>query len=150
MTEMRVVRSIDVPVSQADAFALWVDHFGTWWPLATHSFGQAQAVDVVLDGRPGGAITERWHDGTSRTWGVIAQWDPPNRIRHSWYLGFTPDQATDVEVRFESIDANRTRVTVTQTGFERLGAAGPQRRDGNEKGWATVLDHYLQSAAPPA
>jgi hypothetical protein len=33
-------------------------------------------------------------------------------------------------------------VSIEHRGWERLGAAGPSRRDRNRQGWAGVLDHY--------
>ena len=37
-------------------------------------------------------------------------------------------------------------VTIVHSGWERLGAEGPGRRERNERGWAGVLEHYSRAA----
>jgi hypothetical protein len=143
---LRVERSVVVRCSVDDAFALWTGRMSTWWPILSHSFGKETAVDVSVEPKVGGEIVETIADGDTRSWGTIVEWDPPRRLRHTWHLGFTPDQATDVDVRFDAEADGRTRVTVIQTGFERLGAAAELRRDGNERGWASVMPHFAATA----
>lgn len=126
------------------AFELWTARRALWWPLTTHSFSREDAVDVVVERFVGGRIYERTRDGRELDWGMITAFEPPERFAHTWYLGFTPDHATDVDVRFEE-EGTGTRVTVTQTGFERLGGEAQGRRDGNERGWATMLSRFVDA-----
>lgn len=144
---MRVERRIVVACDQERAFALWTSMIGAWWPLASHSFGGARAVDVQIEPCVGGRITERWDDGTVRLWGTVTVWAPPERIVHTWHLGVDSQEATEVEVRFVTLDGDRTQVLVTQTGFERFGDAGPARREGNERGWQAVMAAYAAQFA---
>ncbi len=146
---LRVERSVLVACAPADAFDLWTRRLHVWWPLATHSFGRLDATSVEIEPRVGGEIIERSHDGSSRPWGTVLVWDPPHLLRHTWYLGFTPEQATEVEVRFAAAEGGQTRVTVIQTGFERLGSDARPRRDGNESGWAAVMPCYVAALPPP-
>lgn len=138
-------RSVIVRCSVDNAFEMWTRRMSSWWPLASHSCAKDAAIDVSIEPRVGGQIVETTADGETRSWGTVVDWDPPRRLRHTWHLGFTPAEATDVEVRFDA-EADGTRVTVIQTGFERLGAAAELRRDGNERGWASVTPHFVAAA----
>jgi hypothetical protein len=42
-------------------------------------------------------------------------------------------------------------VAIVHTGWERLGAAGPERRERNRRGWAGLLPHFVSACtAQPA
>jgi uncharacterized protein YndB with AHSA1/START domain len=142
---LRVERSVVVDCSLEQAFALWTSRLRSWWPLASHSFTKEAAEDVAIEPFAGGRIIERSRDGATRDWGTVIAWDPPRLLRHTWHLGFTPDEATDVTVSFDPEDDGRTRVTVTQTGFERLGDQAGSRRDGNERGWDSVIPSFVSA-----
>jgi hypothetical protein len=58
-----------------------------------------------------------------------------------------PDTAQDVEVRFVSA-GNRTRVELTHSGWERLGARGKKFRNGYSIGWVYVLGLYGRRRGP--
>ncbi len=141
-----VERSVIVSGTPEAAFTLWTDRFGLWWPLRAHSFTREGALEVVLESHVGGRIFERARDGTEHDWGTITEFDPPRRLRHTWYLGFTPAEATNVEVRFDAHGGAQTLVTVIQTGFERLDGESKNRRDGNERGWAGVIPLFEAAA----
>ena len=66
----------------------------------------------------GGRFTETSPDGTVFEIGRITAWEPGARLAFSWrQASFTPDQVTQVEVRFEAVGAE-TRVTVEHRGWE--------------------------------
>ncbi len=67
-----VRRSIEVTCGPADAFRLFTDEIDSWWPLATHSVGEADAVSCHFEGRDGGKISETYADGTTHLWGTIS------------------------------------------------------------------------------
>jgi hypothetical protein len=44
-----------------------------------------------------------------------------------------------------------TAVAIVHTGWERLGASGPERRERNRRGWAGLLPHFASACtAQPA
>jgi hypothetical protein len=44
-----------------------------------------------------------------------------------------------------------TAVAIVHTGWERLGASGPERRERNRRGWAGLLPHFVSACtAQPA
>jgi hypothetical protein len=51
--------------------------------------------------------------------------------------------ATDVEIRFIAVDPGSTRVEITHTGWERLGAEADSWRDANRGGWSGLLPHFV-------
>ncbi len=141
---IRFAFEVDCPVETA--FALWTDGIDRWWP-ADHTVTGESGLRVVLEGRPGGRIYERTTTGTEHDWGEVTVWRPPERLAYLWHLRRDRDAATDVDVRFTPIEADRTRVEIVHGGWERLGAAGETAREGNRGGWATLLPHYERAAS---
>lgn len=68
-------------------------------------------------------------------------WEPPRRLLYRWHQRVDAADATEVEIRFEPLGGERTRVEIEHRGWERLGAVGEARRDGNRAGWAGLLPH---------
>lgn len=70
------------------------------------------------------------------------------RVAFSWHPGRTSDTAQRVEVTFEA-DGEHTRVTLVHTGWETLGDAAAETRDGYGSGWVPVLEGDRESIAGP-
>lgn len=93
-----IEQSVHVDCSVDEAFQLFTERFGEWWPAA-----EERGLDL----------------------GTILEWDPPHRVKFAWAsheLGGqeqTVPQQT-VEVRFIE-DGGGTRVTVTHEGWHRAG-----------------------------
>lgn len=140
-----LVRIVFVRAPIEKAFHRFTAEIGTWWPLASHSIGEANAETVTMETRVGGSIVERQKDGTTCTWGTLTVWDPPRRVAFTWHPGHDPAAAQDVDVRFEPADGGeRTRVVLTHTGFERLGAKAKMARRAYPLGWTYVLGLYAE------
>lgn len=142
-----LVKSIVVPWTPEAAFKRWTTDIGTWWPSKTHSVGQAKVKALVFSGGVGGRCYEVWHDGTEKEWGRVTTWDPPRLVRYTWYPDRTPDSAQDIEVRFEP-DGTGTRLTLTHTGWERLGKDARKARRGYPLGWSYVLSLFAGKKGP--
>jgi uncharacterized protein YndB with AHSA1/START domain len=130
-----------VPADPETAFRRFTAEMGTWWPLATHSIGQSRAENVAMTPEVGGRIVETIAGGEQAVWGTIVAWEPPHRVAFTWHPGHEPAEAQDVEVRFEPAGAG-TLVTLTHSGFERLGAAAKRARRAYPMGWTYVLGLY--------
>jgi uncharacterized protein YndB with AHSA1/START domain len=133
-----------VGVPPARAFEVWTRRYATWWPPSHTVSGDPAAV--VFEPRPGGRIYERARDGTEHAWGEVVTWEPPALLRFRWHLFFDPAEATDVEVRFDPT-AGGTRVRLVQTGWDRLGGAGPPRRERTGAAWAAVTALFVAAGA---
>jgi len=136
-----VRRSVVVGCTVAEAFRLFTDEMESWWPLATHSVGQGDAVGCYFEGREGGKIYETDGDGAIRLWGMVTVWEPPDRVVFSWHPGRDAVTAQEVELRFGE-GAEGTRVELEHRDWEVLGDKASETRTGYERGWVLVMDRY--------
>ncbi len=143
---IRLAFEVACPVDHA--FATWTERTSTWWPIS-HTVSAADGLAITFEPRVGGRIFERTPAGVEHDWGEIIAWEPPRRIGYLWHLRADSADATDVEITFESLDVERTRVEIEHRGWERLGAEGVERRDRNRGGWAGLLPHFIEAARAP-
>ena len=138
-----IVVEFTVAASQRHAFEVWAHRTSLWWPR-DHTMSGADDLDIVYEGHPGGRIFERTREGVEHDWGRIVEWDPPRRLAYSWHLFFDPEEATDMTVTFNDVD-DGTSVRIEQTGWERLGAAGPPRRQKTNEVWLLMSELYSEA-----
>jgi hypothetical protein len=141
-----VVVAIDVRRGVQEAFRVFTEEIADWWPVAAHSVEPDRVAAVVLEGRPGGRVYERWQDGGQADWGRVVAWEPPNRLVLSWSPDPERPAATEVEVRFTAVEPGHTRVELEHRGWERLGDQAAQVRSSYEGGWPGVLDAFAGAA----
>jgi uncharacterized protein YndB with AHSA1/START domain len=127
------------------AFEMWARRTSMWWPHG-HSVSGEQGLTVTFEPHAGGRIFERAPSGEEHDWGEVLVWEPPHRLSYLWHLRFDRSDATEVSVTFAEA-AEGTAVRIVHSGWERLGAAGPERRERNRKGWSGVLEHYQRACA---
>jgi len=135
-----VVREVVVPVSAAEAFRRFTDEIHLWWPMRTHSVGQAECRNVVFEAGVGGKLYEMSGKGPE-VWGTVTRWDPPHRLSLTWHPGREASTAQEVEVAFDEVDGG-TRVRLVHRGWEALGERAATARADYEGGWVTVLERY--------
>jgi uncharacterized protein YndB with AHSA1/START domain len=136
----------DVDCSAEHAFGVWTAKLSRWWP-ADHTVSGEADIDIVFEGHVGGRIFERTRSGEVHEWGEVTAWEPPRRVGYRWHLRQDRGDATQVEIVFIEQGATRTRVEIVHSGWERLGAGGPGRREANTAGWRGVLPHYIAACA---
>jgi len=142
-----LIKSIVVPWTPEAAFKRWTTDIATWWPWQSHSVGQKEVKTLVFGSEVGGRILEIWHDGSEHEWGRVTRWEPPALVRYTWYPDRTAESAQDIEVRFEP-EGSGTRLTLTHTGWERLGAEAKKARRGYPIGWQYVMAMYAGKKGP--
>ena len=142
-----IVKTVTVKATPDRAFRRFTQEIGLWWPLASHSVGEADAETVTIEGRVGGHIIEKIRGGREAVWGTVTVWDPPRHVAFSWHPGQDPSTAQDVDVRFSAVDGG-TRVELQHRGFERLGREARRARRGYPIGWAYVLGLYAERRGP--
>jgi uncharacterized protein YndB with AHSA1/START domain len=130
----------DVACSPALAFDVWATRTSLWWPR-DHSVSADPDLTVAFEPRPGGRIYERTSQGVEHDWGEVVLWQPPHRLVYRWHLGAERPDSTDVSVSFTG-EGDTATVTIVHRGWERLGAAGPERRERNRLGWGGVIRHF--------
>ena len=141
-----VVVAIDVRRGIEEAFRVFTAEIGAWWPVAGHSVEPDRVETVVLEGRVGGRLYERWHDDGEVDWGRVLAWEPPARLVLSWSPTLERRPPTEVEVRFLAVEPDHTRVELEHRGWERLGDLAAQARSSYEGGWPGVLDAFAGTA----
>ena len=130
-------QQVTVAADPSTAFAVFTDGLGRWWPIAGFSVHGAEASVAFVDGE----IVERSPAGDRELWGTVTRWEPGVALGFTWHPGGSPERATQVEVTFEAAGP-ATLVTLEHRGWEVL-AEGEQARNEYDKGWPTVLGHYV-------
>lgn len=143
MTADALVVEFEVGTSLARAFATRTERCAIWWPPAHTVSGDAAAI--TFEPYSGGRIFERSVEGVEYEWGRMLDWEPPRRLRYRWHLFFDPSEATEVEVTFTAV-AERTAVRLEQTGWDRLGEPGVQRRARTGAVWARLVPAFIAAA----
>jgi len=150
-----VTVSIDVEVEPTVAFDVFTRELDAWWGRGPRfRFVAPYGGTLTLEPGVGGRLLHVVDGGVSFVVGHIEVWEPPRRLALTWRLtNFTPEQQTRVDVRFEPA-GDRTRVSVTHSGWDAIPAAHPARHglDGREfvlfrgRWWADLLTAVKQHA----
>ncbi len=140
---------VDAPLERA--FAVFTDGIGSWWPRDYHILN-VEIADMTFEPEVGGHILERGIDGSECRWARVLAYEPPHRVVISWdidpqwRLENDPLKASEVEIRFTSESATRTRVVLEHRHLERHGDAWEMMRDSiaGSGGWTLVLQRYAE------
>jgi uncharacterized protein YndB with AHSA1/START domain len=152
-SEMTVRESIEVAADPARAFELWTAGINEWWRRGTYYWNDRdRALGLRFEPGTGGRFIEIYEAATGEGWeiGRVRVWEPGRRLVYSWReAGWTPEETTEVEVRFEAVGGGRTRVTVTHSGWETV--RDPERnrrlREGYAYGVKELLGWYREASA---
>jgi uncharacterized protein YndB with AHSA1/START domain len=156
-TRLLVRKSVTVDADQQKAFEVFTTKHGTWWPAAYH-IGTADYETAVIEPFAGGRWYERGVDGSESLWGHVLVWEPPHRLVLAWQISaewqYEPKLVTEIEVRFEPVGDQRTRVELEHRHFERFGARAAEMRaifdsggvPGAPQGWAGILRQFAAAA----
>ena len=69
----------------AQAFALFTEHLGRWWPRA-YTWSQDTLEHIGIEPRVGSRCFEIGPHGFHSDWGRVLEWDPPRRLRIAWQI----------------------------------------------------------------
>ncbi len=150
-SQFSVHKSLIVNASQAQAFAVFTDRHGSWWPLKTHHIGAAPAETAIIEPKVGGRWFERSADGVETDWGRVLVWEPPDRIVLSWDIGadwkYDAKLGTEVEVRFIPEGPEKTRIALEHRLLDRYGLQAPTMQTifDSENGWPGILRNFSQT-----
>lgn len=141
MTDDPIRKTVTVPLAPAEAFDLFTESLGDWWPSESHSLSAADGdlpETIKVEPKTGGQILETKPDGSTHPWGRITRFDPGKAFGVSWHVGRPEEEATDLLVVFTPTDAG-TRVDLTHGGFGKLGEAATAMAANYMTGWDLVL-----------
>jgi uncharacterized protein YndB with AHSA1/START domain len=137
---------VDAPAEQA--FAVFTEDIGSWWP-AEHHILEASLAAMVFEPRVGGHVYDVGTDGSECRWARVLAFEPPTRVVFSWDISLQwqleadPARTSEVEVRFVPEGEHRTRVELEHRHLDRHGDGWEGLRDavGSPDGWADGLQH---------
>ncbi len=151
-----VRKEIMVDASAAWAFTVFTERFGDFKPRE-HNLLAAPITETIFEPRVGGHIYDRAEDGSECRWARVLVYEPPLRVVFSWdispqwQLETNPENASEVEVRFEYATDDRTRVVLEHRKLDRHGPMWTAVRDGvnGDGGWPLYLARYATLFAQP-
>ena len=123
----KVIAALKVKATPEHTFEVFTRDIGLWWrPNALFSFTPRDPGVLAFeppgpDGQ-GGRLIETRAGGKVFEIGPVRVWEPGERLVFGWRQAtFAPDQATEVEVRFEAV-GEETRITVEHSGWDSVPA----------------------------
>ena len=143
-----VIKTITVPCPPNRAFEIFTGDLAVWWPADKHSVSAMSgniARSVNAEAAKGGKIWEIDHTGARIDWGSFLDFDPHSHIRIAWHINQPASKATEVAVRFDA-QGTGTKVTLTHSGWEILGEAAENTRNGYNGGWVHVFEEKYKAA----
>jgi hypothetical protein len=151
MTLPPLVKSIEVPCNQEQAFAVFLD-LGSWWPterFATSVMRGAQVAALRVDRREGGRIVEVGSDDRETLWGTIRTYQPFDYLKLDFHIPHPSEQSpgfSTVEIRFTALGGDRTRVELTQSNWEGLGEVADMVQKGYRQAWVMIFEGAYRQA----
>lgn len=117
----QVYVALRVPANPQRAFAVFTDEIALWWQ-PSGLFQLTPRGDGRLAFEPGvnGRLFSTLSNGEQFEIGRISVWDPGKRLMFTWRpASFTPEQSTEVEVRFESV-GDETRISIEHRAWDTI------------------------------
>ncbi len=133
-----VEKTVLVACTPARAFQAFTAEIAQWWPIKTHSVGQAKARSVRIEPNVGGRIYETSADGGTSEWGRVLTWSPPAGFSMTWHPGRPANPHTVLEITFMA-EGDATRVRLVHRGWEALGKDAQAKRDDYAGGWDKII-----------
>jgi uncharacterized protein YndB with AHSA1/START domain len=117
----QVYVALRVPAPPLRAFEAFTNEIALWWqpsslfPLTPRGDGRL-AFEPGVDGR----LLTRFSNGEEFEIGRISIWDPGRRLIFTWRpASFTPEQSTEVEVRFEGVGDEKW-ISIEHRGWDTI------------------------------
>ncbi len=140
---------VDTPADQA--FAVFTEDMGSWWPPEHHVL-EAPLSHMVFEAKEGGDIYDVGTDGSECHWGRVLAYEPPHRVAFSWLVSLQwtletdPARASEVELRFVPEGAEKTRVELEHRHLDRHGDGWEGMRDAvaSSGGWDMGLQRFAR------
>lgn len=145
-----VIVEVETKKSLEAAFKFFTAHMHKFWPQS-HSLGEAQRTDLIVEMRPNG----RWYEvcgDKEYHWGRVISFEENKEILFAWHLNaewvFDPDVFTEVLVEFEQNATGGTTVTLTHRHLERYGDQTDRVRQALSAatGWPDIIGAFAKLA----
>jgi hypothetical protein len=129
--------SVEVDVDPATAFSVFTDEIDAWYKKDRYTlYDHERTVELRFEPGVGGRLMDVYDEATGdgREMGRITAWEPGRR------LVFVDQRETEVEVTFEPVGDDATRVTLEHRGLERLPDEEAERHA--RHGWRVLVPWY--------
>jgi hypothetical protein len=117
----KVYVALRVPANPLRAFEAFTQEIGLWWQADT-LFQLTPLGDGKLAFEPGvgGRLLSTLDNGEKFEIGRVSVWQPGRQLVFTWRpTSFTPEQSTEVEVRFEGV-GDETRVSIEHRAWDTI------------------------------
>jgi uncharacterized protein YndB with AHSA1/START domain len=113
--------SIRVPASPMRTFEAFTQEIALWWqPNGLFAITPAGDGRLAFEPGEGGRLFTTFASGAEYEIGRISAWEPGKRLAFTWRPStFTPEQSTEVEVRFEPV-GDETRVSIEHRAWDTI------------------------------
>jgi uncharacterized protein YndB with AHSA1/START domain len=157
MSETSVRANVTVESPIAEAFTVFTEGIGTWFP-PEYNLLSVPIAQRVFEPFAGGRVYDRGTDGSECHWGNVLVYEPPTRVVIAWRISTQwktetdPSRVSEVEVRFVADGPNRTHVELEHRHIDRHGEGWERHRDvlGGEGGWPGCIRIYAERLAKRA
>lgn len=136
-----IVFEFDVPVPPERAFEAYAQEMGKWWHR-DYTGSPDTFLDVSIDPRLGGQVTEQHAGGAEHDWGEVIGWEPGVRLAYTTTLAMNRAWPTIIRVSFEPA-SDGTHVRFEHGGWDSRNVA-ERERFGD---WSVLLDRYRRYVA---
>jgi len=137
-----MVKSVVLPLSPLEAFELFTQRIGEWWPQDRRHTGDPESgIHLLRSGR----FYERARDGQEVDLGSVRVWEAPSRLLLDFFIATGPDRPTEVEITFAA-QGSGTRVTVAHRAKPASEDLWGERAPRYEQSWNGVLAALSKAA----
>ena len=141
---------VEAPIERA--FSAFTEDFDSIKPRE-HNLLAVEIAETVFEPGEGGRIYDRGVDGSECQWARVLAYEPPDRVVFSWDISpqwqieTDLEKTSEVEVRFVSEGAGRTRVELEHRHLDRHGDGWEQMRDSvaAPDGWGSGLRRFADA-----
>jgi len=144
-----IIKTIEVPCGQQQAFKIFLEDLGRWWPgdrFSVSAFYGKPPREIHVEARAGGRIVELAHNGTEHLWGTLRTYDPYQSLSMDFHIAQPASHASLLELNFVPLGPKRTRVTLTHSGWEAFGKQAKMMMGGYLTGWTAIFEEAYLSA----
>jgi uncharacterized protein YndB with AHSA1/START domain len=115
----KVYVALRVPADPSRAFAAFTQEIALWWqPDSLFQITPRGDGTLAFEPHVGGRLFTTLASGKEFEIGRISVWEPGERLVFEWrQASFTPDQSTEVEVRFEAV-GEETRISIEHRAWD--------------------------------
>jgi uncharacterized protein YndB with AHSA1/START domain len=117
----QVYVALRVPANPSRAFEAFTEEISLWWqPNRLFQLTPSGDGMLTFEAGVGGRLLTTLSNGEEFEIGRVSIWEPGRRLVFTWRpASFTPDQSTEVEVRFEGI-GDETRISIEHRAWDTI------------------------------